>query len=92
MPNTLRYREATRYHHFTAGSTAINRDGEARLERVVVNDPADTTLTLFEAATAAGEVIAVVDCNLAGTYEYGLTLSGLTAVLADPADVTVVFQ
>ncbi len=92
MPNTLRYREAIRYEHMTASSTAINRDGEARLLRVVVNDPAAVELTIYEAATAAGEVIAVVDCNNAGTFEYGLTLSGLTVNLGGTADVTVIYQ
>lgn len=92
MPNTLRYREAVRYQHMTASSTAINRNGEARLLRVVVNDPAAETLTLFEGATAAGSVIGVVDCNNAGTFEYGLTLSGLTADLSGTADITVIFQ
>ena len=92
MPGTLRYQEAIRYEHLTAASTAINRDGEARLERVVVNDPAATTLTIYEAATAAGEVIAVLDCNNAGSYEYGVTLSGLTVVLAGTADLTVIYQ
>ncbi len=92
MPDTLRYREATRYAHMTASGTAINRTGEARLLRVVVNDTAATTITLYEAATAAGEVVGVVDCNNAGTFEYGLTLSGLTAHLVGTADVTVIYQ
>ena len=92
MVSTLRYREAIRYEHMTASSTAIERDGEARLERVVVNDPAATTLTLHEAGDSGGAVIAVVDCNNAGTYEYGVTLSGLTAVLGGTADVTIIYQ
>ena len=84
--------EATRYVHMTTGSTAINRSGEAKLHRVVINDPTAETLTLYEGATAAGNVIAVVDCNIARTCEYGVTVSGLTAVLSDTSDVTVVYQ
>ena len=92
MPNTLQYRDAIRYEHMTASSTAINRDGVARLLRVVVNDPAAVTLTLYEGATAAGEVIGVVDCNNAGTFEYGVTVTGLTADLSGTADITVIYQ
>ncbi len=92
MPGTRRYEEATRYVHMTTGS-AINRDGEAKLDRVVVNDVTAQTLTLYEGATAAGEVIAVIDCNVGGTYEYGIpTLTGLTADLSGTADVTVIYQ
>ena len=85
--------EAIRYAHMSTASAAINRGGSAKLHRVVVNDPASTTLTLYEGVTAAGEVIGVIDCNNAGTYEYGgVTLSGLTASLAGSADVTVIYQ
>lgn len=92
MPSTRRYEEATRYVHMTTSSTAIQRDGQAKLHRVTVNDPTATTLTLYEAATAAGEVIGVIDCNAGGTYEFGVTLSGLTAVLGGTGDVTVIYQ
>ncbi len=92
MPNALQYRDAIRYEHLTVSSTAINREGEARLLRVVVNDPAAVSLTVYEAATAAGEVIAVVDCTNVGTFEYGVTLSGLTVNLDGTADVTVIYQ
>jgi hypothetical protein len=79
----------------TSSSTAINRGGansQSRLLRVTVNDPAAQTLTLYEGTTAAGEVIAVVDCANAGTYEYGVTVTGLTASLDGNADVTVIYQ
>lgn len=92
MPTTLQYRDALRYEHLTASSTAINRDGVSRLLRVVVNDPAAVSLTIYEAATAAGQVVGVVDCNNAGTFEYGITLSGLTVNLDGIADVTVIYQ
>ena len=81
MPSTLQYRDAIRYEHLTASSTAINRDGVARLLRVVVNDPAAVSLTIYESATAAGSVVGVIDCANAGTFEYGVTLSGLTVNL-----------
>jgi hypothetical protein len=85
--------DTKRYAHMTAASTAINRDGPATLQRVVVNDPASVTLTLYDNPAAAGDVIAVIDCGTAGTYEYGLPLStGLTAVLSGSADVTIVYQ
>ena len=92
MPNTRRYEEATRYEHMTATSTAINRGTESKLHRVVVNDPTAETLTLFEGATAAGDVIGVIDCNNAGTYEYGVTVTGLTADLSGTSDITVIYQ
>jgi len=84
--------EAVRYAHLTASSTAINRSGQAKLHRVTVNDPGAVSLTIYEADAAAGDVVGVVDCNNAGTYEYGVTLSGLTVQLGGTADVTVVYQ
>lgn len=95
MPSTLQYRDAIRYQHMAVSSTAINRGGansQSRLLRVTVNDPAAQTLTLYEGATAAGDVIAIVDCNNAGTFEYGVTVTGLTADLSGTADVTVIYQ
>ena len=91
MPNTRRYEEATRYAHMTTGS-AINRSTESKLHRVVVNDPANETLTLYEGGTAGGSVISVIDCQTGGTYEYGVTVTGLTADLSGAVDVTVIYQ
>jgi len=94
MPTTLQYRDAIRYERFETTGTGINRDGVARLIRVTVNDPnAAATLEIYESPTTAGQKIAVIDCATAGTYEYGVTLSGLTATLGGGnADVTVVYQ
>jgi hypothetical protein len=94
MPDTLQYRDAVRYHRFETTGTGIQRANAARLVRVTVNNPtAASTLTLWESPTTAGEVIAIIDCSVAGTYEYGLTLSGLTGAMGGAnADVTVVYQ
>jgi hypothetical protein len=94
MPSTLQYRDSIRYHRFETTGTGIQRANAARLIRVVVNNPtAASTLTLWESPTTAGEVIANIDCSIAGTYEYGLTLSGLTGAMGGAnADVTVIYQ
>ncbi len=94
MPNTRRYEEAIRYEHFSTTGTGIERGGVAKLIRVTVNDPnAAASLELFESPTTAGEKIAVIDCATAGTYEFGVTLTGLTATLGGgDADVTVIYQ
>ncbi len=91
MPNTRRYEEATRYAHMTTGS-AINRSTESKLHRVVVNGPTAQTLTLYEGGTAGGDIIGVIDCNVGGTYEYGVTVTGLTGDLSGTSDVTVIYQ
>ncbi len=92
MTHPTSLNDTVRHAHLTAAGTAINRSGQAKLMRVVVNDPADTTLTVYESSSNSGQVLAVVDCNNAGTFEYGVTLSGLTVDLAGTADVTVVYQ
>jgi hypothetical protein len=86
--------EAIRYVHLAVASTAINRSGESKLHRVTINDPASgSALTISEGSTASGgETVGVLDCNNIGTYEYGVTLSGLTVSLEGTADVTVVYQ
>jgi hypothetical protein len=93
MPNTLQYEEYTRYAHLTGAATAINRSGSAKLHRVTVNDAGTATLTIYDNNAASGTVVAVVDCSVAGTFEYGFNLTtGLTVVLSATADVTVVYQ
>lgn len=93
MPNTLRYQDALKFVHLTSNSTAINRSGRAVLQRVVVNDPAAQTLTIYDNNEASGQVVAVIDCNNSGSFEYQLVLTnGLTVELSGTADVTVVYE
>jgi hypothetical protein len=93
MPDANLYESVSRYAHLTGAATAISRSGPAKLHRITVNDAGATTLTVYDASTAVAPVIAVIDCSVAGTYEFGLTLTGgLTVVLAGAADVTVVYQ
>ena len=93
MPDANLYENVSRYAHLTGAITTISRSGPAKLHRITVNDPGATTLTVYDNGTASGTVIAVLDCNNPGTYEYGLNLvGGLTVVLAGTADVTVVYQ
>ena len=86
--------QALRYHHFTTTGTGISQGGAAKLFRVTVNNPtAASTLTLWESGQTAGDVIAIIDCSLEGTYEYGVTLSGLSAAMGGAnSDVTVIYQ
>ena len=86
--------QSIRYEHFETTGTGINRDTAAKLLRVTVNNPtAASTLTLWDSPISGGDVIAIIDCSIAGTYEYGLPLSGLTAAMGGAnSDVTVVYQ
>ncbi len=82
-----------RYAHLTGAATAITHPGVGTLYRVVVNTAGAVTLTLYDNPAATGDVIGVISCAQAGTFEFGLPLStGLTAVLSGVADVTVVYQ
>jgi len=94
MPDTLQYRDAIRYHRMETTGTGIQRAGIARLIRITVNDPtAAAVLNVWESPTTAGEKVAIIDCSNPGTFEYGVTLSGLTVDLSGAnADVTVVYQ
>lgn len=92
---TLRYLEAMKYEHLTAAGTAIARDGQAKLHGVVVNDPAATTLDIFNGPDVSSPAFALgVDCSVAGTYDYyGIPLaSGLCVRLNGTADVTVIYE
>ena len=86
--------EPVRYAHLNVSSTAINRSASAKLHRITVNNPdTGSTLTISEGVTASGgDIVGVLDCNNPGTFEYGVTLSGLTVSLVGGADVTVVYQ
>ena len=94
MPTTLRYQDALKYAHLTVSGIAIERDGQAKLHSVTVNGTASTTLDVFNGPDILSPLVAVVDCNNAGTFIYdGIPLaSGLAVRLNNTADVTVIYE
>jgi len=91
---TRLYLEALKYSHMTVAGTDIARDGQAKLHKVTVNSGSNTTLDVFNGPDVTSPLVAVVDCNTAGTLDYfGVPLaSGLAIRLNDTADVTVIYE
>ena len=94
MSNTQRYRDALKWLNFNAISDNINRSGDSRLHRVVVNAPAAGTVTVYDGPTVGSDVVAAIDSSNAGSFDFNdlLLKNGLTVSGSGAADVTVVYE
>ena len=101
MSDTGLYDDSVRFFHTSVDGTFIQREGQAKLLRIVANgsSTAAGTLTIYNSSVGSGPVVSVINANgltKTATLEYGIVLtSGLTAVadsLANGADFTIVYQ
>ncbi len=94
MPTTQRYREAIKWVHLSSITEEINRTGQARLHRVVVNTAVASNLIVYDGPNVAADVVASIDCSTQGTYDYNdlLLNTGLTVSGTGAADVTVIYE
>ena len=93
MPETRRYEEATKWIHSGAAEELINRSGQARLIRLIVGTSAAGTCTIYNSATASGDVVAVINTSAVGSYEYGFILPiGLTLDKTGTADIVLIYE
>jgi hypothetical protein len=84
------------YKRITTGSTTVCKYGSGTLQRVIMNQPANGTVTIYDNTTSAGTIIAIVDPDNGVTpfgLEYNLPFStGLTIVNAVTVDMTVIYE
>ncbi len=103
MPNTQRYEEAIRHDYIDSSTTTVLKgSGPAKLFRVVVNggSSAAGTITIYNNASAAGLVVAIIDVATArgNSQEFGFifnNINGLTILtesFANGANCTIVYQ
>ncbi len=96
------YDEATRHEYIDSSTTTVLRSGTVKLFRVVVNggSSAAGTITIYNNASAAGLVVAIIDVATArgNSLEFGFSfpnvngLAILTESFANGANCTVVYQ
>jgi len=84
------------YRHISTGSATICKYGAGNLHRIVVNDPSNTSVTVYDSVSGSGNVIGIIDPGngtLPFTLEYHVPFSvGLTVVPVGSIDLTVVFE
>lgn len=84
------------YNHQSANGTTTIKSGAGTLHTVTVNNAGTTdTITLYDAITGSGAVIAVIGSSGEATLTYDLAFStGLTAVIAGTTapDVTFTYK
>lgn len=92
------YIDGYKYSTITTSTTTLVKSGEGKLHAVIVNTKGTvaSTITVYDALTATGTPIAVIDSlNLSGTFEYDINFStGLTLVTTGTAapNVTVSYR
>jgi hypothetical protein len=80
----------------TSATTTVCKIGSGRLHRIVVNDPTNNAITIYDNTAASGNIIATIDPGtitdpFALEYDCEFQL-GLTVVTAGAANLTVVFD
>ena len=93
MSETRRYEEAIKWVRSNAAEELINRAGPARLIRLIIGSGAAGSCTVYDSASASGDVVAVASTAGPGVFEYDLVLfTGLTIDKSGSADITVIYE
>jgi hypothetical protein len=95
----LRYgRETSRpaYAHITTATTTVLKLTSGTLDHIVMNNPTNNAITLYDNTAASGAVIAIINPGASATpftLDYQLDFQiGLTIVTAGTPDLTVVYD
>lgn len=87
---------APKYIHIAANSTVVCKYSAGTLHAVIVNNPTNNAITLYDNTVASGAVIAVIlPLNNSSPFElhYDLDFStGLTIVTGANTDLTLIFE
>ncbi len=91
------YRESRKFSHLTSGTNILRATGEsAWLHRIIVNTGVADSITVYNNGAASGEVVAVITMASSSdkvVLDYDVRLdNGLTVLLGDTMDVTVIYE
>ena len=80
----------------STATTTVLKYGPGSLHRLVVNNPTNNAITIYDNTAASGTVLAIIDPDTGATpfalqYECPFQ-NGLTIVTAGTPDVTVIFD
>jgi len=87
---------APRYAHISTATTSILKYGPGMIHQIIVNNPTNNAITVYDNTAASGAVIAIIDPDSGATpfvldYHVGFQ-NGLTIVTAGTPDMTVVYE
>lgn len=87
---------ATAYKHISTSATTVCKQGAGLLRNVIVNNPTNATITIYDSNVASGTIIAIIDPDNGATpfdLTYGTQFSnGLTVVTAGTPDLTIIYE
>ena len=83
-----------KYHYASAATTTILKRTAGTLQRVVITDSVNATMTVYDGLSAGGTVMAVLDASkTTGTMEFQAPFSdGLTIVTTGAPKMTVIYE
>lgn len=85
-----------RYNHITTATTTILKYGAGMLHNIVLNNPTNNAITVYDNSAASGTVIAIINPGASATpfaLDYHVPFgTGLTIVTAGTPDLTVIFE
>jgi hypothetical protein len=86
------------YSHITAAATTILKYGAGRLHKIVINNPANSNITVYDNITNSGTIIGIMNINTSATtnpfyIDYDCPFNnGLTIVTSATIDITVIYE
>lgn len=87
---------APTYAHITTATTTILKYSMGKLHKVIVNNPTNNPITIYDNSAASGAIIAVIDpdtSNVPFELEYDVAFqNGLTIVTAGTPDLTILYE
>lgn len=87
---------APKYVHISTAATTICKYSSGTLQAVIINNPTNNAITIYDNTVGSGTVIAVINPGASAVpvaLHYGIDFStGLTIVTAGSPDITVVYE
>lgn len=84
------------YKHISTATTTICKFGAGTLHKIVMNNPTNNSITIYDNTSAGGTIIAVINPGSSATpqtLDYELDFyTGLTIVTAGTPDLTIVYE
>ena len=84
------------YKHLTGAGTTVCKYAAGTLHSIIVNNPANQSITVYDNVTGGGTVIAIINPGTSAVpfmLTYGCNFNiGLTVVLGGTLDCTIIFE
>lgn len=84
------------YKHITSATTTVCKQNAGRLHSIVVNNPSNNNITIYDNTSATGNIIAVLapgNVTTPFTVPYEVPFfTGLTIVTAGAPDLTIIYE